>query len=129
MRLWLLGSPDVKVVLILSWTKLSQGRVKGTVEAFSEDVNGQPYKRQHAVRTSLSAVLIDYDTNRMGVFLFQIIFPDQGNAPFDINITRGELFGTHLQPNTNPLDILPLKMSDLRDQAAQSLQLMGLRPA
>ena len=51
MRLWLLGSPDVKVVLILNWTKPSQGRVKGTVEAFSRDVNGQPYKRQHAVCT------------------------------------------------------------------------------
>lgn len=59
----------------------------------------------------------------------QIIFPDDGNAPSSINITRGELFGAHLQPNTNPFDILPLRMNDLRDQASQSLQLMGLRPA
>lgn len=51
MRLWLLGSSDVKVVLILSWTRLSQERVKGTIEVFSRDGNGQPYKRQHAVRT------------------------------------------------------------------------------
>ena len=50
MRLWLLGSTDVKVVLILNWTKLSQGKVKGIIEAFSRDHNGQPYKRQHAVR-------------------------------------------------------------------------------
>ena len=49
MCLWILGSPVVKVVLILKWTKLSQGRVKGTVEAFAKDFNGQPYKRQQAV--------------------------------------------------------------------------------
>lgn len=72
--------------------------------------------------------MIDYNTNGMGV-LFQIIFPDDGNTPFSINITRGELYGAHLQPSTNPFDILPLRINDLRDQAAQSLQLMGLRPA
>ena len=43
MCLWILGSPVVKVVLILKWTKLSQGRVKGTVEAFAKDFDGQPY--------------------------------------------------------------------------------------
>lgn len=51
MRLCLLGSPDVKVVLILNWTKLPYGRVKGTVGAFSRDIYGQPYRRQHAVCT------------------------------------------------------------------------------
>lgn len=70
----------------------------------------------------------DYNTNGLGGLL-QTIFPDRDNTPLDINITRGELFGSHMQPNTNPLDVLPLKMSDLRDQAAQSLQLMGLCPA
>lgn len=70
----------------------------------------------------------DYNTNRVGGLL-QTIFPDRDNAPLDISITRGELFGSHIQPNTIPLDVLPLKMSDLRYQAARSLQLMGLCPA
>lgn len=77
MRLCLLGSPDVKVVLILNWTKLPYGRVKGTVGLFQETSMASHFGgSMQYVLSTLSVVvfllsIIDYDTNGMGFFCFR----------------------------------------------------------
>jgi hypothetical protein len=55
MRLWLMGTEDVQVVLILKWRR-SSDKVKGSLEAWKRDPYGMPIKTQTAVCTSCSAL-------------------------------------------------------------------------
>lgn len=55
MRLWLMGTNDVQVVLLIKWGKAS-GKVKGFLEAWKRDHYGMPIKTQAAVCTLCSAL-------------------------------------------------------------------------
>lgn len=105
MQLWLNGSVDVNVVLVLKWSKLSNSRVSGFIEAWVRDTNG-PLKQQAAA-----------------------IFPAGQNPQQTVTITRGDLFGAHLATGTNANDVLPLSLNSLRSLAQEDLALMGLIPA
>lgn len=50
------------------------------------------------------------------------------NQP-DITITRGELLGSELLPNSNADDIMTLSLVSLQDKARRALTRIGLQPA
>ncbi|EAW13391.1 uncharacterized protein ACLA_054380 [Aspergillus clavatus NRRL 1] len=103
-RVWLLGT-NANVVMNLEWTKTPDG-VSGAIKVYSRSQDGLPHLRQRVV-----------------------IFPAAADSTENINITREELFGQHLLPDTNPEDILPLSMDGLRRKAKVALARMGLVPA
>ena len=53
MRLWLVGGqPDIQLVLILCWTKISGAplqRIKGIFEIWERDADNSPYLKQNGV--------------------------------------------------------------------------------
>jgi hypothetical protein len=54
MRLWLTGgAPTVRLVMILRWTKLVGGRVKGEIKVFERDAAGNPHLLQTEVMVDL----------------------------------------------------------------------------
>ena len=53
MRLWIDGTREVNVVLIIKWPR-SSSKVRGSVEAWARGANGAPAKRQSSVSLSLS---------------------------------------------------------------------------
>lgn len=53
MRLWIDGTREVNVVLVIEWSR-SSGNVRGSVEAWVRGANGAPAKRQSLVCLSLS---------------------------------------------------------------------------
>ena len=52
MRLWLEGTRQVNVVLVIKWSR-SSSKVRGIVEAWSRGANGAPTKRVVSVCVSL----------------------------------------------------------------------------
>lgn len=50
MRLWIMGTDDVQVVLVMKWRR-SSGKVKGVIETWKRDHYGNPTKTQTAVFT------------------------------------------------------------------------------
>lgn len=123
MQLWLNGSVDVNVVLVLKWSKLSNSRVSGFIEAWVRDTNG-PLKQQAAVCISI-LLLQPWQV----IIIMQAIFPAGQNPQQTVTITRGDLFGAHLATGTNANDVLPLSLNSLRSLAQEDLALMGLIPA
>ncbi|KAL2863982.1 major facilitator superfamily domain-containing protein [Aspergillus lucknowensis] len=99
--LWMLGDPSVLIVILLRWTKISNGRVKGCVEAWRRDTVG------------------NLVSNMM------IIFPPPSPLPQTetIQFTKGELFGAAAVPNPNA--ILEFNIAKLREFARELDQLAG----
>ena len=51
--LWIIGcAPEVQVVFLLNWTKITQGRVKGVIQVWDPDAVGNPNLRQEEVDIS-----------------------------------------------------------------------------
>lgn len=100
------GNGDIKVVLIVNWTRTSQNKVKGTADLYGLDRNGMPV-RKNAVP----------------------IFPPPGGPDPPFLIQRRDLFGPQLLPGRNGSDDLVLDVGILRRVATNTLNLMGLDPA
>ncbi|GIJ84795.1 hypothetical protein Asppvi_003646 [Aspergillus pseudoviridinutans] len=99
------GNGTTKVVIIVEWTKLNEGRVSGTVELFVRDSNGMPALQQS-----------------------ETIFPRPA-TPNDLWIRRRDLLGPALLPDRNGDDMLYFNVERLRDKATGALGLMDLVPA
>ncbi|PGH27937.1 hypothetical protein AJ80_00191 [Polytolypa hystricis UAMH7299] len=109
MRLWLVGGAgEVKLALLLKWTKTPGNHAKGVVESWDLD----PAGNERLLQT-------------------EAIFPmpQTGSANQAIRITRGQLFGNRLPQGRNPSDTYRLSVSNLRNEAIVSLQRDGYRPA
>jgi len=102
---WLVGgAPDVQLVILLKWTKLSRSRVKGLIQVWKRDAAGNPVLRQE-----------------------EQVFPGAGNQV--ISVTRREIFGNGLLPNRNGNDVWDFDISTLRTIAHEKLAAMGLTAA
>lgn len=55
MRLWIDGTREVNVVLVIKWSR-SSSKVRGSVEVWVRGANGAPAKRQSSVCVSLLVV-------------------------------------------------------------------------
>lgn len=121
MELWLNGSVDVNVVLVLKWSKLSNLRVSGFIEVWIRGKNG-PIKKQAAVCISL-LLLQPWRV----IIIIQTIFPTDRQQT--VTITRGDVFRAHLTTGRNANDVLPLSLNSLRSLAREDLTLMGFAPA
>lgn len=129
MDLWMMGTVEVRVVILLVWRKKSGDTVKGEVEVYTRG-HGQPVMTQSAVcnlPTVSSAVWLRGIYMLMG-WPHQVIFPADSNSPY-ITITRLDLFGRHLDPNSNPDHVFQMSLDDLRRSASDALGFMGLLPA
>lgn len=103
-RLLVGGNGNIKIVIIIKWTKEKNGHVSGILELYRNDRQGIPRLQQT-----------------------EVIFPmPAGDPPQPLNIRRGELYGTAIQPGRNPNDILPLLVRNLRFHARINLDRMGL---
>ncbi|KAJ9215657.1 hypothetical protein DTO166G4_2763 [Paecilomyces variotii] len=112
MRLWLVGGhPQVQLVIVLRWTKLSGTpvqRVKGIFEIWQRDAANNPYLKQSGD-----------------------IFPPPANAATQvIPITRAELFGpSYVLPGRNGTDQWNLHVDILRTWARIAIVNKGFIPA
>ncbi|KAE8340327.1 hypothetical protein BDV24DRAFT_164535 [Aspergillus arachidicola] len=104
--LWLDGTSEVNVVILLKWSKLTHNRVKATAEIW----------------------------RRGGAMYNKAIFPAPNPAPAPgtdiIEFTRRELFGALMIAGRVPTDRFILDLEDLREYARERLAVkMGLVPA
>ncbi|GIJ83734.1 hypothetical protein Asppvi_002564 [Aspergillus pseudoviridinutans] len=105
-NLWLNGTNDVCLVMLLKWSKLTGNRASGTLELWRRNAAGG---------------LISCQKN---------IFPVPVAPGADmIHITKLDVFGQHMVAGQNPNAVLPLQLSDLRDFARERMASMGLTPA
>ncbi|GAB1207217.1 hypothetical protein APSETT445_005930 [Aspergillus pseudonomiae] len=109
--LWLNGSSEVNVVILLMWSKISNNRAKGMAEVWS--------------RSGGDGGLI---------VCKKVIFPAPNPAPAPgtdvILLSRGEIFGQHVLPGRHPADLFFLDLEDLRNFAQERMtKKMGLTPA
>lgn len=100
------GNGDIKVVLVVKWTRNSENKVKGTAHLYGLDRNAMPVLK--------NAVCI---------------FPPPSGPDPPFSIKRRDLFGPQLLPGRNGSDDLVLDVGILRRVAANTLNLMGLDPA
>ncbi|KAF7616227.1 hypothetical protein AFLA_009725 [Aspergillus flavus NRRL3357] len=107
--LWMYGSTTVNVVILLKWSKCVRTRCKGKVEVWTRNPAG-------------------------GLMMCEKpIFPRPVPAPDPdtdvVQFTKLDLFGKHIVAGQNPMTVLSLGLSELRDHARHRMSLMGLTPA
>ncbi|KAL2001959.1 hypothetical protein VTN02DRAFT_937 [Thermoascus thermophilus] len=101
------GNGAVKVVILVTWTKLQGGRVSGHVELFMRDQHDMPRLEQS-----------------------ETVFPRPTTAGSQrLGIRRSDLFGPALLAGRNGNDVLYLDVERLRDHATRALGFMDLVPA
>ncbi|KAK9364823.1 hypothetical protein V1509DRAFT_613100 [Lipomyces kononenkoae] len=108
--LWLRGGQGfVQVILIIKWTANANKRVKGDIEVFDLDIDGNPRLLQH-----------------------EIIFPAPDLAlalSQHITVTRHQLFGPNQPAGQNRAQFTHLSLNDLRVIAARNMGNDGYTPA
>ncbi|PGH35562.1 hypothetical protein GX50_01543 [[Emmonsia] crescens] len=105
--LWLVGGASVELVLLIRWTKMSGGRVKGDLHVHGRNPAG-------------NVVLLQTES----------IFPaPTGNVNQVVPISRRQLFGTCIFPGMNPGDVYNLSIANLRGKADGPIKSMGFVPA
>ncbi|KAM5445004.1 hypothetical protein MferCBS31731_000461 [Microsporum ferrugineum] len=105
--LWLVGGASVELVLLIRWTKISGGRVKGDLHVHGKD-----------------------PTNNVVLLQTEPIFPaPAGNVNQVVPISRRQLFGSCIFPGRNPGDIYNLSVASLRGKADGPIRSMGFIPA
>ncbi|KAM5447896.1 hypothetical protein MaudCBS49596_005691 [Microsporum audouinii] len=105
--LWLVGGASVELVLLIRWTKISGGRVKGDLHVHGKDPAG-------------NVVLLQTEP----------VFPaPAGNVNQVVPISRRQLFGSCIFPGRNPGDIYNLSVANLRGKADGPIRSMGFIPA
>ncbi|KAF3895011.1 hypothetical protein GTR04_4017 [Trichophyton interdigitale] len=105
--LWLVGGAAVELVLLIRWTKISNGRVKGDLHVHGRDLAG-------------NVVLLRTEE----------IFPAPANSTNQvIPISRRQLFGSCIFPNRNPEDTYNLSITNFRRMADGPIRFMGFTPA
>ncbi|PWY80846.1 hypothetical protein BO94DRAFT_587592 [Aspergillus sclerotioniger CBS 115572] len=105
--LWLRGTSEVQVVVLLIWSKTLNNKVEGIAEVWSRAGEGGLAARRLA------------------------IFPEQNPLPYDdrIEFTKGQLIGLNT-PISEPNTVLSLEMSQLRTLAEFVITLeFGMSPA
>ncbi|KAL5355592.1 hypothetical protein BJX96DRAFT_170819 [Aspergillus floccosus] len=105
--LWMLGDPSVVLVILLRWTAISNGRIKGCAEVWRRDAVGS---------------LI---SNTMSIFPAPSPLPPTETIQF----TKGELFGAAMVPGANPNTVLELDVSELRGFGEEVVTKMNMQPA
>ncbi|KAE8154410.1 hypothetical protein BDV25DRAFT_135844 [Aspergillus avenaceus] len=105
--LWLQGSLSVVLVILLRWSALSCGRIKGTAEIWRRDTTG------NLCSTTMA------------------IFPEPTHLSQNelVQFTKGELFGPALLPGQSPDTIINLDLVTLREFASEVIRNMGMQPA
>ncbi|RHZ43414.1 uncharacterized protein CDV56_101615 [Aspergillus thermomutatus] len=103
--LWLNGSTDANLVILLKWSKLSRNRGKGIVEIWRRDPAG-----------GLTPI-------------FPVPVPAPAPGADLVQFTKLDLFGQQMVSGQDPNAVLSLKLSDLRDFARERMAQMGLTPA
>ncbi|PGH37132.1 hypothetical protein GX50_00116 [[Emmonsia] crescens] len=106
--LWMNGSILVQLVILLKWSKISGGRVKGSAEIWRRNGAG------NLVATEMA--------------IFPVPDPPAPNER--IEFTKGQLFGTAAIGSQDSGTVLYLEISRLREIAEETLvNKMGLMPA
>ncbi|PKY04602.1 hypothetical protein P168DRAFT_296403 [Aspergillus campestris IBT 28561] len=105
--LWMLGDPSVVLVILLRWTTISNGRIKGCAEVWRRDTVGR-----------LISSTLD-------------IFPAPSPSPPTemIQFTKRELFGAAMTPGANPDTVFELDVAKLRQFAEEVITKMNMQPA
>lgn len=110
MNLWLVGSSDTNVVIILKWRRVANTvQVKGDLEVYRRDRNGIPFLQQS-----------------------EVIFPAPPQALAQlqqVSLSRRELFGRGIFQGSNANDQFSLPLDELRTVATEALARMRLLPA
>lgn len=110
MSLWLVGSAETNVVIILKWRRVANTiQVKGDLEVYRRDRNGIPSLNQS-----------------------EVIFPapPQAQAQLQqVRLSRRELFGRGIFQGSNANDVFSLPLDELRTVATEALARMRLLPA
>ncbi|KAF9888179.1 hypothetical protein FE257_009174 [Aspergillus nanangensis] len=106
-NLWMLGDPSVLIVILIRWTAITRGRIKGSLEVWRRDTAG----------TLVSSTMS--------------IFPAPSPLPptETIQFTKGELFGTAMVAGANPNTILEFDVAELREFAEEVVTEMNMQPA
>ncbi|GKZ65866.1 hypothetical protein AnigIFM60653_011483 [Aspergillus niger] len=107
--LWMLGTTNVNVVMLLKWTKLVRNRVKGSLEMWKRSPTG------------------GLDLSITPIFPAPVPSPDLGAE--EVQLTKKDVFGSHMEAGQNPNAVLPLDMAKLRLFAQHRMAFMGLTPA
>ncbi|GAM40973.1 hypothetical protein TCE0_041r13735 [Talaromyces pinophilus] len=110
MNLWLVGSSETNIVIILKWRRVANTiQVKGDLEVYRRDRNGIPSLQQS-----------------------EVIFPAPPQAQAQLQqvlVSRRELFGRGIFQGSNANDVFSLPLDELRTVATEALARMRLLPA
>ncbi|OJJ48357.1 hypothetical protein ASPZODRAFT_23998 [Penicilliopsis zonata CBS 506.65] len=107
------GDGEINTVIIINWDcNRSTRHVSGFVDLYVRDQNGMPVRRQR-----------------------EVVFPAPAPTPIPqrLELTRQEVFGRHLVPDTtrtgSPSAMVYLELDILRQEASEALRHMNLLPA
>ncbi|CRG83137.1 hypothetical protein PISL3812_00485 [Talaromyces islandicus] len=110
MRIWILGgNPEVQLVFIAKFSRLTGSRIEGYVELYGRDENCQP------------TLLTRKD-------IFPASQSDIDSEP-KIRITRGQLWGSYLPKGQNGSDHFDLPVNVFRHYARECISQLGCEPA
>ncbi|KAE8380910.1 hypothetical protein BDV26DRAFT_115638 [Aspergillus bertholletiae] len=107
--LWLYGSTEVNMVVLLKWSKLSRNRGKGNLEVWTRNPAG------------------GLTMHKKSIFPEPIPALDRGTDV--LQFTKLDLFGQQMIAGQDPNAVLPLDLFHLRNFARERMLAMGLTPA
>ncbi|OJJ46530.1 hypothetical protein ASPZODRAFT_132600 [Penicilliopsis zonata CBS 506.65] len=105
--LWIMGNNSVTMVILLKWSRMSGGKVRGQAEVWQRNAGG---------------TILSNETS---------IFPEpSATSPDRIQFTKRQLFGSAMLPGQDPDSVLSLEMNMLRQIAEEVItRKLGLVPA
>ncbi|KNG89743.1 hypothetical protein ANOM_001974 [Aspergillus nomiae NRRL 13137] len=107
--LWLNGSSEVNVVILLMWSKISNNRAKGMAEVWRRGGDGLTVCKKAGIPLLCAAPAPGADV---------------------IELSRREIFGQHVLPGRSHADLFLLDLEDRRNFAQERMaKKMGLTPA